>query len=136
MPEGPTIRNTADRLREALLNHQIIKIASRYKKARSEDWADKIEGQTVTGVRSHGKNLFIDLSNGYVIYSHMLMWGSWHIYGPDEPWQKEERLARLVLHTPQCVIVLFNAPICELIPPEALAEHRTAQMGPDLLAPD
>jgi len=134
MPEGPTIRNMADRLREALAAQPILKIASRYKKAALEDWASKISGQAVVVVRSHGKNLFIELSNGYVIYSHMLMWGSWHIYAPGEAWDKEERLARLTLYTPLHTVVLFNAPICELIAPEELAQHRTSQTGPDLLA--
>jgi endonuclease-8 len=136
MPEGPTIRNMADRLRDALLGQPIIKIASRYKKAKTENWAEKIEGQRVVAVRSHGKNLFIELSNGYSIYSHMLMWGSWHIYAPDEEWAKEERLSRLVLHTPDKVVVLFNAPICEVIAPEDLTQHRTALMGPDVLSPN
>ncbi len=134
MPEGPTIRNMADRLREGLLGQPILKISSRYKKAKSENWAAKIEGQQVVAVRSHGKNLFIELSNGYVIYSHMLMWGSWHVYGLDEEWAKEERLSRLVLYTPNRVVVLFNAPVCELIAPDELAQHKTALMGPDLLA--
>ncbi len=134
MPEGPTIRNMADKLRGALLGQTITKTASRLKKAKAEDWATLIEGQSVALVRSHGKNLFIELSNGYVIYTHMLMWGSWHIYKLDEPWEKEERLMRLTLYTPHRVAVLFNAPICELIAPEAMATHKTAQMGPDLLA--
>lgn len=136
MPEGPTIRNMADRLRNVLQGQLITKIASPYKKARLENWAEKIEGQQVVAVRSHGKNLFIELSNGYTVYSHMLMWGSWHIYAPGEEWAKEEKLSRLVLHTPQTVVVLFNAPICELIAPEDLAAHRTAGMGPDLLSPE
>ncbi len=133
MPEGPTIRNTADRLREALIGQKILDLTSRYKKAASEDWAGKIKGQEVVAVRSHGKNLFIELSNGYQIYSHMLMWGSWHIYTPGEEWTKAAKLARLVLYTPEKVAVLFNAPICEVISLEERLTHKTGQLGPDLL---
>lgn len=136
MPEGPSIKNMADRLRAALEGQTINAVRSRYKKAREENWPEHIERQTVIAVRSHGKNLFIDLSNGYTVYSHMLMWGSWHIYRPGEEWQKEERLARLVLETPAAVAVLFNAPVCDLIPPGEMPGHKTSRMGPDLLSPD
>ncbi|HEX2913140.1 MAG TPA: DNA-formamidopyrimidine glycosylase family protein [Chloroflexia bacterium] len=136
MPEGPNIKNTADRLRKALQGQTITTARSRYKKAKLENWPEKIEGQTVLEVRSHGKNLFIELSNGYTIYSHMLMWGSWHLYQPGQEWAKEERLARLVLETPQVVAVLFNAPVCELLASHQMPEHKTANLGPDLLAPN
>jgi endonuclease VIII len=136
LPEGPNIKNMGDRLREALEGQPITGVRSRFKKAKLENWPLYIEGQSVTAVRTHGKNLFIDLSNGYSIYSHMLMWGSWHIYAPGQPWTKEDRLARLVLETPVSVAVLFNAPVCELLAPGELPRHRTAQLGPDLLSPD
>lgn len=136
MPEGPSIKNMGDRLRTALEGQTITGVRSRYKKAKLEEWAQIIQEQTVTAVRTHGKNLFIDLDNGYSIYSHMLMWGSWHIYQPGEPWTKEDRLARLVLETPVSVAVLFNAPVCELLSPGQLPQHKTAQMGPDLLSPE
>ncbi|MBN9391995.1 MAG: Fpg/Nei family DNA glycosylase [Chloroflexi bacterium] len=135
MPEGPSIKNMGDRLRVALEGQVITGVRSRYKKARLENWPEQIQDQTVTAVRTHGKNLFIDLTNGFSIYSHMLMWGSWHIYRPGEAWTKEDRLARLVLETPVSVAVLFNAPVCELLAPGQLPLHKTAAMGPDLLSP-
>lgn len=134
VPEGPTIRNMADRLRTALEGATITSFSSRYKKAKLENWVEYVLGQRVVGVRSHGKNLFIDLANGYAIYSHMLMWGSWRLYQPGQEWEKDERLARLVLETPHTVAVLFNAPVCELLAPGQAAEHKTSRMGPDLLA--
>ncbi len=136
MPEGPTIKNMADRLRTALTGQLITAVRSRYKKAREEDWPSLLVGRSIEGVRSHGKNLFIELSGGYTVYSHMLMWGSWHIYEPGEEWRKAEKLARLVLETPQKVAVLFNAPLCEVIPPEQLSKHKTSALGPDPLGPD
>lgn len=135
LPEGPSIKNTGDRLRGALDGQTISGVRSRYKKAKLEDWPSYIQGQTVTAVRTHGKNLFIDFGNGYSIYSHMLMWGSWHIYEPGQPWTKEDRLARLVLETPVSVAVLFNAPVCELLSPGQIPQHKTALIGPDLLSP-
>lgn len=134
MPEGPSVRVTADTLRAALAGQRIEQITSRFKKAAAEDWRGKIEGQTVEAVRVHGKNIFIDFTSGWTLYTHFLMWGSWHVYARDEPWLKEERKARVVLTTATQVAVLFSAPVCELIQRDALATHRTAETGPDLLA--
>jgi endonuclease-8 len=134
MPEGPTIRNTADMLRAALVGQRVEHFRSSFKKAAAEDWAGKVTGQVVRAVRAHGKNLFIDFENGWTLYTHMLMWGAWHVYKPGEPWRKEARKARAVIETGAQTAVLFSAPVCELIPESALATHRTSELGPDLLA--
>ena len=97
MPEGPTIRNTADALRAALLGRRVERFHSPLKRAAAEGWLDRTTGQHVVAVRSHGKNLFVDFDNDWTLYTHMLMWGAWHVYARGEPWRKEERKARLVL---------------------------------------
>jgi endonuclease-8 len=134
MPEGPTIKVTADMLRQALQNRTIQAFSSPLKKTVAEDWRGKIEGQRVDAVRSVGKHLLIEFSSNYVLYTHMLMWGAWHVYAPGEEWRKPANRARVVLATDEAVAVLFNAPICELIHRTQLAEHVTATSGPDLLS--
>jgi endonuclease VIII len=134
MPEGPTIRNTADMLRDALVGRRIERMSSRMKKAAVEGWAAKVEGQRVRAVSSHGKNLFIDFEDGWTLYTHMLMWGAWHVYARGEPWRKEERKARVVLETATHCAVLFSAPVCQLIHESEQAAHATSALGPDLLA--
>jgi endonuclease-8 len=136
MPEGPTIRNTADLLRETLVGQQITNFSSRLKKAAAEGWVEKIEGQRVCAVRAHGKNLFIDFANNWTLYTHMLMWGAWHVYAQGEPWRKEARKARVVLETTTHCAVLFSAPVCQLLHTSELATHPTSALGPDLLAED
>jgi endonuclease VIII len=134
MPEGHSVRLAADQLREVLAGRTIIHFQSSFKKAIAEEWVSQIQGYTVNTVRSHGKNLFIDFSSGWTMYTHFLMWGSWHVYSVGAPWLKEERKARVILHTATHVAVLFSAPVCELIHRDALATHKTAETGPDLLA--
>lgn len=134
MPEGPTIRNTADQLRAALTGQQITYFHSPLKKAAAEGWAEKITGQCVRAVRAHGKNLFIDFANDWTLYTHMLMWGAWHVYAQGEPWRREARKARVVLETAAHSAVLFSAPICQLLHTSELATHPTSELGPDLLA--
>lgn len=110
------------------------RLRGRLKKAEAEGWREKIGGARVVSVRSHGKNLFIDFDSGWTLYSHMMMWGSWHVHLPGEPWRKEETKARVVLETSESVAVLFSAPVCELVPSAELGSHRTALLGPDFLA--
>jgi endonuclease VIII len=112
MPEGPTIRHTADLLRDVLESQQIMRFQSPLKKATIESWAEKISGQSVRMVRAHGKNLFIDFANDWTLYTHMLMWGAWHVYAQGEPGRKEARKARVVLETATHCAVLFSAPVC------------------------
>src|ERR1700752_2359641 len=97
MPEGPPIRNTADMLRAALEGRRVERFRSSFKKAALEGWPGKVEGQVVRAVRAHGKNLFVDFANGWTLYTHMLMWGAWHVYAQGEPWRKEARKARAVI---------------------------------------
>jgi endonuclease VIII len=134
MPEGPTIRHTADQLRTVLEGQQITRFHSPLKKAAAEGWAEKISGQSVSTVRSHGKNLFIDFANEWTLYTHMLMWGAWHVYAQGEPWRKEARKARVVLETATHCAVLFSAPVCQLLHASELATHPTSELGPDLLS--
>jgi formamidopyrimidine-DNA glycosylase len=62
MPEGPTIRHTADQLRAALEGRPLTCFHSPLKKAAGEGWAEKIAGQAVRAVRAHSKNLCIDFT--------------------------------------------------------------------------
>ncbi len=136
MPEGPSVRNTADRLRVALEGQHILSFSSRFKKAAPERWADHLVGHTVIGVRVHGKNMFMDFEHGYTLYTHFLMWGAWHVYERDEPWQKDARKSRVVIETARNTVVLFSAPVCDLIVPGGHPQHPTSLLGPDLLADD
>jgi endonuclease VIII len=88
----------------------------------------------VRAVRAHGKNLFIDFANDWTLYTHMLMWGAWHVYAQGEPWRREARKARVVLETATHCAVLFSAPVCQLLHASELSTHPTSQLGPDLLA--
>ncbi len=136
MPEGPTIRATGDILRKALQGQRIEHFESQFKKAKLEDWVTKVQGQVVRQVRVHGKNLFFDLENDWTLYTHMLMWGSWHVYLKADPWLKEARKARIVIETATQTVVLFSAPKADLIHASALAQHQTSELGPDLLKDD
>ncbi|HVD00952.1 MAG TPA: DNA-formamidopyrimidine glycosylase family protein [Candidatus Dormibacteraeota bacterium] len=127
MPEGDTLRRTADALRGRLLGKEISQ-------ARP-DFLKRVEGTTVTSIEANGKHLLIGFDSGLVLHSHLRMTGSWHLYKPGEAWRKPARLATAVLAGADAVAVLFSAPTAELVRSKD-AVHELAHLGPDMLAPE
>lgn len=131
MPEGDTLRRTADVL-GAMLSHQFVSTAyGRPGGARLE----RVAGHQVTSVRTIGKHLLIDFSGGLSLHTHLGMRGTWHRYRPNEPWRLHRDRAVAVIETPTGVAVCFDAPTVELIEQRALSLHPVLRrLGPDLLA--
>jgi len=131
MPEGDTIWRAAQTLHKALAGRSVVAASSPVAGVSAAGLA----GRTVVAVESRGKNLLIRLDDGRVVYTHMRMTGSWHIYRPGERWQRPERQARLVLETERYVAVCFNAPVVEVLTASALRRHAVlSALGPDLLS--
>jgi endonuclease VIII len=131
MPEGDTIWRAARTLHRALAGQSLTGVRSAIGAVESAGLA----GRTVEAVESRGKNLLVRFDDGRVLYTHMRMTGSWHIYRPGEAWQRPPRQARVVLETTKFVAVCFNAPVVEVLSAGALRRHPTlSRLGPDLLA--
>jgi endonuclease-8 len=123
MPEGDTLWRTAEALRPRLLNRRI---------ERAEPAAlHRLQGSTVTEVRSLGKNLLISFDSGHTLRTHMRMTGAWYVFAPGQAWRRSARPPSAVLETEGAVAVLFNAPTVELT---RTGEERIGELGPDLLA--
>jgi endonuclease VIII len=135
MPEGDTIFRTARTLGGAMTGRRV----ERFRTTLDELEGSGLVGLEVARVESRGKNLLIHFSDGRVLYSHMRMTGSWHLYRRREPWRRPEHQARCALDTAAHVAVCFNAPVLELLTAKGLQRHRfLSRLGPDLLseAPD
>jgi endonuclease VIII len=132
VPEGDSLYRFAGRLRR-VLEGQVV-AAARSHGPGPVPQVHRLIGSTCTGVRSVGKNVIISFDNGLALRGHLRMYGTWHIYGPGEPWSKPESAARLVLEVPSAVVVNFNAPVIELLEERAIEHHvPIASLGPDLL---
>lgn len=130
MPEGDTIHNLATVLRPLLVGRHIR--ASRLH-GRADD---PLGGGTVAAIESLGKHLFIRLDDGRTLRSHLGLYGSWHSYGPDEPWQKPPRHASVVLRLDDRVLVCFHAREVELLHQPTVERRELAKrLGPDLTGP-
>ena len=138
MPEGDTIFRTAATLRRALLGRAVTRFETTVPAVAAMDRRAPVAGRTVSAVEPRGKHLLITFSAPeggapLCLHTHMRMTGSWHIYRPGEAWQRPARYAVVVIHTDAFVAPCFSAPVVELLP-EARAEERVADLGPDVLA--
>lgn len=130
MPEGDALFRTAATLRRWLGGYEITAARA----PRGDIPAAQLVGLTVDTVEANGKHLLIRFVDGPVLHSHMRMTGSWHVYRPDDRWQRPARQARLVLEAGNHIAVCFNAPVIELLAAEAERVHPALRrLGPDLL---
>lgn len=133
MPEGDTILRTAKNLGKAIAGKKLTRVRS----AVPAVAAAPLAGKRIREIEARGKNLLIHLEDGSVVYTHLRMAGTWHIYRPGEQWRKPTRLARLVLETADFVAVCFNAPVVEVLDARDVKRHPVlGKLGPDLLTPE
>jgi endonuclease VIII len=132
MPEGDTILRTARTLTKVLAGAALTGASSPLPQIA----ASSLVGLGVSRVEARGKNLLIHFDDARVLYTHMRMTGSWHVYRTGERWQKPERLARVVLENERFVAVCFSAPVVELLSARQVERHPVlAGLGPDVLSP-
>ena len=126
MPEGDVLYRTAATLQRWLAGREVTEASSA---------AAPMVGHTVARVEANGKHLLMRFDDGHVLHTHLRMTGSWHVYSRGERWQRPATQAKVTLTCGERVAVCFNAPVVELLPPGAEANHPSlAGLGPDVLA--
>lgn len=134
MPEGDTIFRAARTLHRALAGKRVVRFETALAQLARVDDDVPIAGRTVTGVRSVGKHLLVELSGDLVLRTHMRMAGSWHIYRPGERWQRPRASMRVMLETADFQAVAFDVPVAEFRTAQELArDPALASLGPDVL---
>ncbi len=135
MPEGPEVRRHADALAQALAGKPISLLTARTKAAKAwlAEHSDELIGRKVERVWSRGKNLFGASEGGYYFFSHLMMWGRWHVFSDDAPLEVDRR-ERARIAAPGSVAILFSAPVFELGEgdPSQSSDYLRA-LGPDIL---
>ncbi|MDF2440340.1 MAG: endonuclease [Abditibacteriota bacterium] len=141
MPEGPEVRRYADALNAALCNQPLVAIMARTKAAKAWllEHPQTLLGRRFERVRSHGKNLIIDLEGDFHFLSHLMMWGRWQLLAKSElpgllPIDRRER-ARL--ETPDTLAILMSAPVFDIAPGDPYENFPyLRELGPDILPYD
>lgn len=131
MPEGPEIRQQADRLAKALVGRDVEEMFFAFDEL--QPYTDDLKGTQVTEVKSHGKALVTTFSNGLSIYSHNQLYGRWYVRKRDS-YPKTNRQLRLAIHNQRYSALLYSASDIEVLDEEGISSHPFLQkLGPDLL---
>jgi formamidopyrimidine-DNA glycosylase len=121
MPELPEVETVRRGLEQAMEGERISKVEVRRGDLRwplPKDFAQRLEGKSVTGIGRRAKYLLVDLSSGDVLLMHLGMSGSFHVFrGKAESagryyHQREKRAAHdhVVFHMSSGARVTFNDP--------------------------
>ena len=126
MPEGDVLFRTAGTLQRWLGGRDVTEATGA---------AAPMAGRRVDKVEANGKHLLIRFDSGHVLHTHLRMTGSWHVYSAGERWQRPASQAKVTITCGKRVAVCFNAPVVELLVPDAEANHPSlGGLGPDVLA--
>jgi len=132
MPEGDTVRRTADRLHRALAGSVLTGSDLRVPAFATSD----LSGQRVVESTARGKHLLLRLAGGLTLHTHLRMEGSWHLYRSGSRWSGGPAWqVRVVLATAGWQAVGYRLPVVELLP-TAEEGRVVGHLGPDLLGPD
>src|SRR6188508_3030086 len=110
MPEGDTIFRAARTLHRALAGKPVVRFESMFPALTRIHEDAPITGRTVERVRSLGKHVLMQFSEGLTLRTHMRMNGSWHIYRPGETWRRPRIDMRIVVATSDFEAIGFNIP--------------------------
>ena len=131
MPEGPEIRQAADRIARVLVGQVIEQTHLGLPSIRA--FEQRLSGQRVTAVDTRGKAILTRFENGLTLYSHNQLYGRWYVMRrPRKP--STRRQLRVALHTPTHSALLYSASDIEVLTENQLAQHSfLRRLGPDIL---
>lgn len=132
MPEGDTIAAARDRL-FPLVGHDLA-VETPHPRFRDGALARAITGRTISGVRSRGKHLLVDLSDERILHIHLRMTGLVSVVAEGRRWSRSPFRAWLVLRAAGRVAILFDGPVLEYLSPAQARLHPVlSRLGPDVL---
>lgn len=130
MPEGDSYARAAARLRPVLVGHTLLAVDGAPAVRR---WASRLAGKRVTGIRTHGKHLLIDVEGDLTIHTWLGMPGSWTVLGSGRRLPGDPGAVRLALTTATHVAVCVAAPVVE-VERRWVVDRGLERLGPDVLA--
>ncbi len=133
MTEGPSARYRAMIIWRHVGGEVLRGIFARTRKTYVRP--ERLIGRRLDSVDTYGKNIVLIFSR-YGIRLHLMMYGTIHIYHPEEPLLKPERMVRLRLDFDRHKVVVYNAPIVEIDYKSRLIRRLKSSLGEDPLRGD
>ncbi|MEP6635757.1 MAG: DNA-formamidopyrimidine glycosylase family protein [Acidobacteriota bacterium] len=135
MPEGPEVRKYADALDSVLTGRVVISMEARTREAKAwlKENETRIVGRRVERVMSHGKHLLGYIEGGFYFHSHLMMWGRWQTFAPEQLPERDRReRARVVVEGGAAL--LYSAPIFNVGEGDPYKQiENLGSLGPDVL---
>jgi endonuclease VIII len=134
MPEGPEIKQAADRIAKAIVNQPLTEVFFAFDSLKS--YEKILATEQVIAVRSYGKALLTRFSNQLSIYSHNQLYGVWYVRTAYS-YPTTNRQLRLAIHTAKKSALLYSASDILVLNDVEIAAHPfLAKLGLDVLADD
>jgi formamidopyrimidine-DNA glycosylase len=150
MPELPEVETVRRGLQPVMEGARFVRVEARRPDLRfpfPKNFADRLEGQTVSGIGRRAKYLLADISSGEVLLMHLGMSGSFHVLHESDAstpgdfhYERGKLTAHdhVVFHMSNGAVVTFNDPrrfgYMKLIPRTELDQHpMIAALGPEPL---
>ena len=132
MPEGPEIRQEADRIARALRGHIAETVWFAF--TRLNTHAEMLQGREVIAVESRGKALLTRFEGGWNVYSHNQLYGRWYVMARGKT-PKTNRQLRFAVHSEKHSALLYSASEIDVLADEELDSHPfLSKLGPDILS--
>jgi endonuclease-8 len=133
MPEGPEIRQAADRIAQALVGQPLVNVEITVPSLKTFEQA--LEGASVARIDTRGKAMLTRFDNGLVMYSHNQLYGRWYVSKlPSLP--RTTRSLRVAFDTPTHTARLYSATDIDILDESELYLHPFLRsVGPDVLDP-
>jgi endonuclease-8 len=131
MPEGPEIRQEADRIALVLEGQRINRVTITPEHLRA--YESTLEGKEVTRVYTRGKAMLVEFECDLTLYSHNQLYGRW-MTRKSSKLPETRRQLRLALYTDRGIACLYSASEVAILSDNELAMHPfLAKLGPDVL---
>lgn len=131
MPEGPEIKQAADKIKAAVTHSPVEEIFFAFEHLKP--YESQLKNHRITTVDTKGKAMLIRFDNQLTIYSHNQLYGKWMVRKAYN-YPKTNRQLRLAIHNHQNSALLYSASDIEVLDRDELALHPFLnRLGPDIL---
>ncbi|MGB7416731.1 MAG: DNA-formamidopyrimidine glycosylase family protein, partial [Thermosynechococcaceae cyanobacterium] len=132
MPEGPEIRQAADRIAAAVVRQPLQEVWFAFPHLQGQGAA--LSASQITEVQTCGKAMLIHFENDLSIYSHNQLYGKWMVRRAYH-YPETNRQLRLAIHCDRKSALLYSASDIEVLDKDTILSHPfLSRIGPDILS--